>query len=573
MAAGLFGFFTTPKIDNGIEFYPGFKGIGHSYTCQKGSLGRKVIDKLHQDRFFETRKNITIGFEGINLSKEILNTDAFFKAYQQYGIAFVKKLKGSYAGFVLDEETNKLYLFNDNLATRSIYYYHDKHNGFAFASNLQILTKAFRQHNIDYSLNKDAVYMMALYGFILDNQTYVKEIKSLPYSSILSYDLASKELNIDQYFEYTHQKNDISYNDAINKIEELLVGSIDTIWQKNKLYSDKYFSLLSGGMDARVNALIAKELGYDKITSLTFGQSESKDVIYAQQIAEGEKFNHFVRYLDGGQYLLDNIFENYIIPNDGMVFFNASAHLSSTLSFFDFTSFPIVHSGQIGDVLFGAFVKDDFDFFKNKENIGYTGFVNQKQLLKKIESLDSILERYQQSGYELYSYEQRQIHATIMGDRSINHMVDTISPFYDKELIRFCMALPNTYKKNQKIYFDWLKKYHPQILNYPWDKINMKPTNRFKIKYAKLFKKYANGARKYFNWNYESMNPYGTWVKQNKSIIRTLDKIVETETNKPYIDLEIAEDLKAIYKDNIFEFRNKFAVVTALYAIKLHFKL
>jgi asparagine synthase (glutamine-hydrolysing) len=573
MSAGLFGFFIKDKkIGQIASLYPEFDSVFHEKFLAHNVVGGKMLNALNKDRFFIEQDGITIAFDGINLTENISDSNDFFQQYRQNGVDFVKQLKGVFVGFILDEHQEKLYIFSDNLATKSLYYYYHPEFGFAFSSSLQVLTKAFRQNQVSYTLNTDAVYMMALYGMVLDNQTYVSEIAKLPYSSILEYDIKQQRLQLEQYHQYHSKKSDISYDKAIDKIEVLLGAAIQKNWAKSKTYSDQYFTLLSGGMDARVNALVAKELGYKNIKSLTFGQSGSKDVLYAEQIAKGEGFDHKSILLDGGDYLIDNIFENYIIPNDGMIFFNGSAHMSSSLKQEDLSAFPIIHSGQIGDVLFGAFVAENFDFKENKSSLGYTGFVRQKDLLDKIESLDSILEKYRQRGYEMYIYEQRQIHATIYGDRSIAAYKDTISPFYDKELIQFCMSLPNAYKKNQIIYFDWLKKYHPQVVQYPWDKINMNPDKHWKIKYGKLFKKYFNGAKKYFHWHYESMNPYGIWLKENPKIIAHLDQILQEELSRKFWSDEMKNDLKKIYADDIFEFRNKFAVITLLLAIRLHFE-
>ena len=251
--------------------------------------------------------------------------------------------------------------------------------------------------------------------------------------------------------------------------------------------------------------------------------------------------------------------------------FQTSAHTSSTVKSFNLSEYNTLHTGQIGDVLFGSFSDQNFNIHRNKASIGYTGFVSNNSLLNKIESLPKLLDKYQELGFELFIYEQRQINATLVGDRSLNNHIDNVSPFYDLELINFCLSLPNKFKKNQMIYFDWLNKYHKQVVKYPWDKIDMIPNNRFKIIYGKTIKKYVNGGKKYFNLNYDSMNPYHKWLKEDLSIIHTLDSIISNEIDKFYIDKELKEDLITIYDNNIFEFRNKFAVATALLALKLHF--
>ena len=575
MSVGLFGFLLKNKniIDSIENLFPKFSGsyIYEEINYQHTTFGRKVLNKLHNDRFIKENEQYIIGFEGVNLSEHIQNFNDFIQNFQKNGINFVSNLRGVFNGFVFDKENEKLYLFTDNLATKRFYYYYDAQYGFAFAPSLQVLTKLLAQQNIPYHLNRDAVYMMALYGIILEDHTYVNQIKNLNYGTILSYDLKNNDVSTHPYLTYHSEVNDISYSEAIDKIEELLTRSIDRSWKKNKQYSSEYLTFLSGGMDARVNALIANELGYKPINSLTFGQSNSKDVAYGKKIASGEGFNHKTVLLDKGEYLIDDIYNNYIIPNDGMMFYNSSANASYSIKKHNLGVFPIMHTGQIGDVLFGSFIKKNFDFQKNKANLGYTGFVGPKHLLEKIKSLDDILAKYQNRGYELYIYEQRQINGTIMGDRSNAHLIDSISPFYDPELIQFCISLPASYKTYQRIYFDWLKKYHPQVLNYPWDKIEMKPNHYLKVKYGKIFKKYYNGFKKYFNLRYESMNPFGLWLKENPMILKELDNNFDTYIKHPVLNIELKDDLRLIYQDDIFEARNKFAVVTVLLALKLHF--
>lgn len=572
--AGIYGVFLKKrKIEKGLDFSSIDDPVKTDLrdNDNKVIIGRSVINKLNHDRFFQTQDKITICFEGVNLSDTIKSPEDYFSEYNTKGISFVKNLKGTYSGFIYDGLKQKLFVFNDNLATKSIYYYHDKSEGFIFSSELLALTNFLRKNRVSYSVNKDAVYMMALYGFILDDNTYAREIKSLTYSSLLTYDIAQNSLTVERLHVYSIKEERISYSDAIKQIDERMMYSVAKNWQKDINNNTKHLSLLSGGMDARTNILLAKEIGFKDISTITFGQSNSKDVEYAKQIAIGEELNHFLRLLDSPKYLVDNILENYVKPNGGMMMFQTSAHTTSTVNSFNLKEVSLLHTGQIGDALFGSFTKTGYDFHKNRGKIGYTGFISDNKLLDKIEVLPEILDKYQDLGLEMFTYEQRIINATIMGDRTLNNTVDNLSPFYDRDLIDFCLSLPKDYKKNQLIYFDWLRKYHKQILKYPWDKIDMVPNNRLKIVYGKKFKKYRNGALKYFNLKYDSMNPYQQWLQKDLSIITTLDEIITLEIDKSYINEEMKNDLEKIYSDNIFEFRNKFAVATALLALKIHF--
>src|SRR5690606_8113321 len=114
--------------------------------------------------------------------------------------------------------------------------------------------------------------------------------------------------------------------------------------------------------------------------------------------------------------------------------------------------------------------------------------------------------------------------------------------------------------------------HHKNTLDYPWEKIQMKPNSKSKMIYGKYYKKYFNGAKKYFHLNYDSMNPYAVWMNKYPFILNTLNHFFNEEIESSHLDQEMKKDLKQIYSQDIFEYRNKFAVVTALLALKLHFK-
>ena len=230
----------------------------------------------------------------------------------------------------------------------------------------------------------------------------------------------------------------------------------------------------------------------------------------------------------------------------------------------------VLHTGQIGDVVFGSFIRENFDILKNKDQIGLTGFVKHKNILNKITSLESILNRYKNEDYELYSYEQRQINGTLMGDRLASNFIDHVSPFYNLDLIKFMLSLPTEYKKNQKIYFDWLQEYHPDTLKYKWEKIGRKPNSNINLKYGAIYKKYTNGGKKFFNLRYDSMNPIANWMASNSSMEKKLLEIFNENIEKVK-SKEIQSDLRLIYNDDVFEYRNKFSVITVLLSLKLHF--
>lgn len=570
--AGIYGAFLKEKDVSGFHNLLTPNVINNSLKTNEFIIGRVTIDKLTEDRFFSTKNGITICFEGVNLSSNLKSFDDFYEAYKTEGIQFIKKINGYFSGFVLDENAMKVFVFNDHLSSKQIFYSYDSNLGFVFSSEMKAITQLFSQLKLPKSINRDAVYMMALYGFLLEDNTYIKEIKKLPYSSIICFDYRNNQFNIEKYFTYTSDKVTVPINEATHHINTLFENSVKLNWNKDLEYSSQHLSFLSGGMDCKTNLLVAKKLGFEDISTITFGQSESTDVNYSRKIAQKENLKHILRYLDYPKYLVENIEENYIKPLDGLMMFHSSAHASSTIRLLNVNHFSTIHTGQLGDSLFGSFTKPGFDFIKNRGKIGYTGNVVDEKLLDKIEMLPEFLRKYQTSNYDIFNIEQRQINATLNGDRAMKSLIDNISPFANLELINYCLSLPDKYKHKQILYFKWLSKYHNNVLQYEWEKIQMKPNHSYKILYGSLFKKYYNGAKKYFHLKYDSMNPYAIWAKKYDFILNTLDNILEEELQSDYIDSELRQDLRQIYNQNIFEYRNKFAVITALLGLKLHLR-
>ncbi|RFN59163.1 asparagine synthase-related protein [Marixanthomonas ophiurae] len=574
--AGIYG--VLLKENKQRELYKQFYNADFSNTIQEEievggfTFGRSVLNKFNDDRFLYENEDYIVCYEGINYSLTRTPHD-FIEAFEQSQEDFISSLKGTFSGFIFSKKKNKIILFNDQLATKDIYYFYDKEVGFAFSSEMHVLSKLLRQNKISINYDYDGIYSLALYGQMFDEFTLVKEIKRLRYGSTLSYDLETKKLIADQYFklEKKIEPQNLNLNDVIENVDRIMLKAIKEEWQKDtdNGYSE-HLSLISGGMDSRVNALLAKKMGFQKINGYTYGNPNSSDVKIAQKVAS-ENFESQLQFnLQNGDFFVENTLENYVKATDGLTHFTANAIIYNVMRSVNTTSYGVLHSGQIGDVPFGYFIKQNFDFKANKDKIGLTGFVQNRKYLEKLTFLNELTERYQGSDYEVFTYEQRQINGTLLGDRVFNNFIDHVAPFYDTELIEYTLSVPLKYKMNQRLYFEWLKAKHPEVLRYKWEKIGLKPNSNFNINYGRLIKKYVNGGKKYFGLKYDSMNPIANWFQKDSTILKQFDKLFQ-ENITLIKDKELQRDLEKIYKDDIFEYRNRFGVITVLLAIRLHF--
>lgn len=572
--AGIYGVMLANNNQKEIfkNFYNyNFSNSIHSESVvEKNIFGRSVIDKFQEDRFFYEDENYLLCFEGVNCS-QLRTPQDIIGDYELCSIDFLKKLKGNYSGFIFDKQKQTIHIFTDPLASKSIFYYYDKQHGFAFASEMHVLSKLLRDHNIPIQQDYNGLYSLALYGQMFKDYTLVKEIKRLSYGSVLNYSTNDKSIKKHQYYRFKKEQVFLPKNEVINQIDDLMLHAVKQEWDKDDEYAyPSKIALISGGMDSRVNALLAQKLNYKNIIGYTFGNPESSDVKIASSIAKDHFENHLQSHLYSGRFFTKNILDNYIKSNDGLVHFTPSAIIYTVYSALNFKNYGQIHSGQIGDALFGSLLRPNFSFKQNKDKIGLTGFVKHPKMIEKINVINEIVEEFESSDYELFGYQERVVNGALTGDKQINNFIDHSSPFFNTELIDLMLSIPNRYKINQQIYFDWLKTKHPEILNYKWEKIGLKPNTSFNINYGRLIKKYVNGGKKYFGLNYDSMNPISNWLQKDSYILQEFDKIFK-ENIELIEDQEFRKDLRKIYNDDIFEYRNRFAVITVLLAIKLHF--
>lgn len=534
-------------------------------------LGRSVLNKFNDDRFFYEDSEAICCFEGINYS-DIKSPEKVIQQLKENKDQFLRDLRGVFTGFIFDKRDKAVTVFNDHFSTKNVYYYYSKDYGLIFSSRLHVLTEMMRQNKIPMEYNLDGIYSLALFGQLFFDSTIVKDVHKLNYGSSITFDtISKKEPVIEKYYTFKKEEKDISFDNALSEFDELMRISVTKEWQKDRDYGFKHISLLSGGMDSRINFMLANKLGFENITTYCYGNPQSEDMKISSTIAKELSHSHITHHINNGRYLVNNIIENYLKLSDGMILYTPTATMRHSLDRVNFTTFGQLHTGQIGDTIAGSFIRPDYDFEKNIGSIGWNGFISEEKLLAKVPSLEKIIRKYNNTDYEIYAYEQRIMNCTVAGDRVANHFTDHVSPYYDINLNELILSLPNSYRVNQRLYFSWLSKYHPEILEYKWEKTGVKPTHFYKIKYGSLIRKYHNGFKKYFNLRYDSMNPIANWLRQNPGILKQMDAIFHQEISA-VTNNGLAEDLSKIYRNNIFEYRNKFTVIGILLSLKLFFR-
>lgn len=131
--AGIFGLYSTNKLHHNtkcIEYFYSYSiehTINEQHTFNNFSYGRSVINKFGDDRILYENQDLILSFEGVcyNIKKGKL-LQHIIHEFTKNKMMFLNHLSGVFSGFIYKKKTNELYIFNDPLSTKPIYYYQSR---------------------------------------------------------------------------------------------------------------------------------------------------------------------------------------------------------------------------------------------------------------------------------------------------------------------------------------------------------------------------------------------------------------------------------------------------------------
>ncbi len=529
--------------------------------------GRVVTGKFPNEQIVFENNDLICCFDGFLFDiKNYKNQSEFIKNELNANnyLNFIKDLNGSFCGYIYLKTEKKILVFVDHLATRKIYY--SKSNDyFIFSSELYDITNFIRKI-ITLEIDYNNLNTFLGFGYYLEDQTLFKNIYQLKLGCLLEYDINSNNLKLIEYNKFIIREEKYSYDEILQRYDDYLVSSVKRVININESYNYPTSCFLSGGLDSKTVFSIFCENSINDILTITFADSRSLDAKIASKVAREMKKQNIFISLDNGKYLTKN-YKKYTEYSNGMIILSGSLHALDALSKINLSNYGLHLTGQIGDVIFGSFIKNKF----NIKNSSYAG-IPPKFIYNKINGLNNIIKKYDNANNELFSYEQRQSNGTIYGDLITRAFIETISPFYNKELIEFTLSVPKKLKKNEKIYIDYIKKFHSQVTKFKWDKSNCRPINADYVRLLKKIHLVKNGLKKRLGLYYDSMNPFDYWISKNPEIIKTIDEYFYKNLDFIELDKNFSEDLINYYKTtNDRYYRNKFNTLALLNALKYYY--
>jgi len=207
------------------------------------------------------------------------DTEVLLRAYEVYGEACLKKLRGMFAFALWDADREKLFGAVDRFGIKPLYYTH-RAGVFAFASELRALTAAGA---VPRAVNKNAVASFFAYGSVQAPLTMIEGVSSLLPAHAFVYTPKQDDLHIFQYWT-------VPLRHPSKKSTEADVHGAIRRSVRAHLESDVPLGLfLSGGVDSSSLAILAHEAEADvHAFNITFKEDAFAEGKYARQI--GEKY-------------------------------------------------------------------------------------------------------------------------------------------------------------------------------------------------------------------------------------------------------------------------------------------
>lgn len=298
--SGVFGVFDSRQKVN-VQSLMGQMGVKirhkewhiiESYSNQAGGigLGRKGIGIFNRQSqpVWNSKNTIAVVMAGeLFDTKQLEGIDSrlpdeqiILDLYERYGEKFIPKINGVFVLAIWDGLQKRLLIANDRFGLYPLYYAH-------FDGRL-IFSPEMKGILCDPDFNKEvdlrslSEYMR--FQHLLGDKTFFEDLKLLGNATILSYQVRNDSLQIKSYWDFAQIPElppGLTFDEAVEESGRLLKSAVDKLTlggYRNGVY-------LSAGLDSRV---ILGMIDRDRfpITTVTYGNKNCRDVVYARQIAK-----------------------------------------------------------------------------------------------------------------------------------------------------------------------------------------------------------------------------------------------------------------------------------------------
>lgn len=364
---------------------------------------------------------------------------------------FFNDFRGPFTGLVYDKIRHKAVVFTNQTGDSAVFCY-EKENLRVFSSNFDLLSRFLRENRLPVSFNPKAAHWMLTFGFLIDDATFISEVRRL---------CAGKATNMEngRWKEYCYHRFEtetlkIAENEAIEQIDSLFRMAVKRCFDKDLDYGyTHHLADMSAGMDSRMTNCIAKALGYDNITNISYSQTGSEEAILSAKASALFGNELIFRPLDDHDFIFD--IDKLTRENFGTYLYCGITGGERLLASLDFDNFGAEHTGQLGDIAIGTFVKSN-------SNLVNPDLVRLSHRIPLNSDYDPNAAQFE--NLDLYSLYTRGFQGAMSSWFIRKRFTFALSPFTDVDFMGFCYSLPLAYRRNHNLYWKWVQSHYPMAL-------------------------------------------------------------------------------------------------------------
>lgn len=504
-----------------MDSFEGFESI----TYKNKVLLRQVDGRFEKDKVFSQDDRYIIIFEGVLLNlcelKSKYNKSNAFELlthlYEEKGNSFINELRGPFSCVFIDKLKDISLSFANHTGDTAAYFYENK-DLFVSSSDFEYIIRFLKENKITYNLDPLAVRYMLTYGFMADDTTFAKEIKRILPGTVLINRNGIKEF--ERYFNLNNSDVlDCTMMEAVELIDDGFRKAVKRCFDKDLEYGYRnHLADMSAGLDSRMVSWVAKDMGYNNITNISYSQWSSDENKIASEVSRKLENNYVHLQLDDALFIYD--IDEIINLNGGAAYYVGITGGNRLLSYLNFNKFGLEHTGQLGDVIISSFCNTPFHTAPD-----YNSGRNSTTLNLKFDE-KTVKGKYDNN--ELFLMSTRGFLGANSSHLIRKNYTYAVSPFIDVDFLNLCFSIPLNLRIKHNLYSEWMRIKYPKAYQIPSSTVFGKENT---LKKVNIFTKKVIGKVKRETMkimhkgglidsatNPNNMNPFSYWYDTNPKI-------------------------------------------------------
>lgn len=405
----------------------------------------------------------------------------------------VRRLNGSFNLAYYDPTKGTLQLVSDRLGTRPLFY--SVHGGrLLFALEIKAILAARGE---SARFDEEGIFQLAAFGHQLGSRTAFAGVSVVPPGSILTASAAG--VQIVSYWKPRYQERE-----RAGELSHQLVHAMEQAMRRRVQGRRLPLGIfLSGGLDSRFVAGALARVADEPVTAFTFGRDDSRDVIYARQLARALGFAHRTFSYHGRDFT----------PTVPRVVWRTEATqlfaegLSVELHRHISEDARVLFNGHLGDALSGGHLLPAL-FWMRREHLAphilqkRTTLPKERlralctprafdalygQLRNEVErELVSLDEERLPQLFNLWDLTVRQRRYTLATPAVDRYLFEQLTPFVDNDLVDLMLGAPLTELFGQRAYVQAILDGIPEARHIPWARTAREIEPQYLVRMSRL---------------------------------------------------------------------------------------